>query len=60
MQLLPVGSGYLDAGVAATQLRGIEGWAEAGWHLRPGLSLYGQGYLSPTDAGVMAGVRWAW
>jgi len=55
-----VGSGYLEAGVAATRLRGLEGWAEAGWHLQPGLSLYGQGYLSPTDAGVMAGVRWTW
>lgn len=60
MQLLPVGSGYLDAGVALTKLRGTEAWAEAGWHVQQGLALYGQGYLTPADAGVMAGVRWTW
>ena len=60
VELLPVGAGYLDAGLAVTWLRGTEAYAEAGWHVRQGLALYGQGYPTAADAGVMAGVRWTW
>lgn len=55
---MPIGTGYLDGGLAITRLRGPEAWAEAGWHPRANIALFGRGSFSPVDAGAMVGVRW--
>lgn len=50
-------SGYAELGGSWTRLRGPEAWAEAGYRPLERLGLFGRGFVSPLDAGVMAGVR---
>lgn len=54
----PVRSGWLEAGAVASYLYGPEGYVEGGVHLRPGLSVFGKGYVNPRDYGVLAGLRY--
>lgn len=53
----PVRGGYAELGGSYTRLRGPEGWLEAGYRPLEQLGLFGRGFVTPDDAGVMAGIR---
>ena len=57
---LPVRGGYLDLAVQAARHSGMSGWVEGGWRFTERGALYGRGYLTPADYGLIAGVKLTW
>lgn len=57
LELIPTGTGYLEAGVGAGTKSGAEAWAELGYRPRHNVALFGMGRWSPAESYAGAGVR---